>query len=184
VGYIAVGIGLASPLALTGALLHVVSHAAMKACLFFVAGSVLEQTGSKKLSALTGLGRTMPRTMAAFTIAAVSMVGLPPTAGFFSKWYIVGGAVDRGNLVVALVVVGASVLTLAYFLPVLEAIWFRSADVDAEGTEGTRTSARESRPAVLAPIAILAVAVVALGLANVVIVEQVLEPVTTRLLGA
>jgi multicomponent Na+:H+ antiporter subunit D len=119
-----VGIGLANPLALVGALLHVVNHAAMKACLFFVAGRVLEQAGTKKIPDYAGLGRPDAVDDGGFTVAAISMVGLPPTAGFFSKWYLVSGALDDGQWVVAVVIVASSVLTLIYFLRALELIWF------------------------------------------------------------
>lgn len=173
-GYIAVGIGLANSTALTGGLLHVVNHAAMKACMFFVAGAVLAQAGAKKISDLTGLGPRMPSTVAAFTIAAVSMVGLPPTAGFFSKWYLVSGAAQSDRWLVAVVVVTSSLLTLVYFLGVLERVWFQPGDGDQH---------RDARPAVLAPIAVVAAAIVLLGLTSNIIVEQVLTPVSDRLLG-
>lgn len=175
-GYIAVGIGLGTRLALIGALLHVINHAAMKACMFFVAGGVLDRAGTKKIPEYAGLGRQMPATMAGFTVAAVSMVGLPPTAGFVSKWYLVSGAVESGRWVVAAVIVGASVLTLLYFLRVLELVWFRP-PID----EDRMASVPESRPGVLAPVLVLAVAIVALGLTNVVIGDHVLEPVVARL---
>jgi multicomponent Na+:H+ antiporter subunit D len=174
-GYIAIGIGLATPLALVGALLHVVNHAAMKACLFFVAGAVIEQARTKKIADFAGLGRLMPWTMVGFTVAAVSMVGLPPTAGFFSKWYLVSGAVGTDRWLVAVVIVASSVLTLIYFLRVLELIWFRSRDADEEPVT-------EARTAVLAPIGVLAVAVLVLGLFNLVMVDEILQPVADRLL--
>jgi multicomponent Na+:H+ antiporter subunit D len=177
-GYIAVGIGLGTRMALIGALLHVVNHAAMKACMFFVAGGVLERAGTKKIAGYAGLGQRMPITMVAFTVAAISMVGLPPTAGFVSKWYLVSGAVEADRWVVALVVVGASVLTLLYFLRVLEMVWFRP-PVDARAAE----QVREPATAVVIPVVVLAAAVLALGVGNVVIVEQILEPVSAALLG-
>lgn len=176
-GYIAVGIGLGTRMALIGALLHVVNHAAMKACMFFVAGGVLERAGTKKIAGYAGLGQRMPVTMTAFTVAAISMVGLPPTAGFVSKWYLVSGAVEADRWVVGVIVVGASVLTLLYFLRVLEMVWFRE-PMDAEAA----ASVREPTTGVVIPVLVLAVAVLALGLGNVVIVEQILEPVTVLLL--
>lgn len=194
-GLIAVGIGLADPQALAGALLHVVNHAAMKACLFFAAGAILAQAGTKKIPAMAGLGPKMPWTMAGFTLAAVSMVGLPPTAGFFSKWYIVAGAVEQGAWIVAVVVVASSVLTLVYFLRVLERIWFGepdevqdrpSVEVGPDGAVGVATRPTvvvEARPAVVAPVAVLGVSVVVLGLVNLAIVREVLDPVAVRLLG-
>jgi multicomponent Na+:H+ antiporter subunit D len=178
IGYIGLGIGLGTPLALVGALLHVANHAAMKACLFFVAGSVLERAGTKKVPEMAGLGPRMPWTMAGFTVAAVSMVGLPPTAGFFSKWYLAAGAVDAGAWLAAVVIVASSVLTLVYFLRAIETIWFR-----APADEAAAERVHEARPAVLGPIVVLTVAVVVLGLMNLVIVEEVLRPVADRALG-
>jgi multicomponent Na+:H+ antiporter subunit D len=177
IGFIGIGIGRATPLALVGGLLHLVNHAVMKACLFFVAGSVLTQAGTKKISGFAGLGSRMPWTMVGFTVAAVSMIGLPPTAGFFSKWYLVVGAAESGAWVVAIVIVGSSVLTLLYFLRLGEAVWFRPP------ADAAPAAATEAGPAVVGPIAFLAVAVIVLGLTNVVIVDQILEPVAQRLVG-
>lgn len=179
-GYIAVGIGLGTPLALVGAFLHVVNHAAMKACMFFVAGGVLDRVGTKKIAQYAGLGTRMPGTMTAFTVAAISMVGLPPTAGFISKWYLVSGAVEVDRWLVAAVIVGSSVLTLVYFLRVMELVWFRP---PADDLPVPAEEIRESRPGVLVPVAVLAVAVVVLGVFSVVIVDHVLDPVAARLLG-
>jgi multicomponent Na+:H+ antiporter subunit D len=177
-GYIAVGIGLGTSTALIGALLHVLNHAVMKACMFFVAGGVQDRTGAKKISEYAGLGQRMPATMTAFTVAAISMVGLPPTAGFVSKWFLVAGAVEGGSWVVAAVIVGASVLTLLYFLRIMELVWFRPA-ADGEAMPATVV---ESRPGVLAPVLVLAVAILVLGITNVAIADHVLEPVAARLL--
>jgi multicomponent Na+:H+ antiporter subunit D len=176
-GYIAVGIGLGTPTALVGALLHVLNHAVMKACMFFVAGGVQDRTGAKKIADYAGLGRRMPATMTAFTIAAISMVGLPPTAGFVSKWFLVAGAVETDRWVVAAVIVGASVLTLLYFLRIMELVWFRPSVA-----EDRADIVVESRPGVLAPVMVLAVAILVLGVTNVAIAEHVLEPVAARLL--
>jgi multicomponent Na+:H+ antiporter subunit D len=180
IGYIAVGIGLGTRLALIGALLHVVNHAVMKACMFFVAGGVLDRARTKKVEQYAALGRSMPVTMAGLTIAAVSMVGLPPTAGFISKWYLVAGAVDADRWIVAAVVVTSSVLTLVYVLRVMELVWFRP---PAEDAPTPTEEIRESRPSVLAPVAALAIAVLVLGIGSAVIVERVLGPVADRLLA-
>ncbi len=186
IGYIAVGIGLANSQALIGALLHVVNHAAMKACLFFAAGAILEQARTKKIPEMTGLGPRMPWTMAGFTLAAISMIGLPPTAGFFSKWYLVSGAVETGNWFVAVVIVGSSVFTLVYFLRVLERIWFGTPESSGAHTgdgPGGTPSVVEARPAIVAPVAVLGISVVVLGIVNFAIVREVLDPVAIRLLN-
>lgn len=179
-GYIAVGIGLASQQALVGALLHVVNHAVMKACLFFAAGAILAQARTKKLPSMSGLGPRMPWTMAGFTLAAISMVGLPPTAGFFSKWYLVSGAVGTDRWLVAVVIVASSVLTLIYFLRILERIWFGQPYEDGAVPI---SEVVEARSAVTGPVVVLGVSVLVLGLVNLPVVREVLDPVALRLLG-
>jgi multicomponent Na+:H+ antiporter subunit D len=173
IGYIGLGIGLGTPLALVGALLHMVNHAAMKACLFFVAGNVREQAGAKKISDFAGLGPRMPWTAAGLTVAALSMVGIPPLAGFFSKWYLVAGAAETGAWAVALVIVLSSLFTLFYMLRILETIWFRPAS-------SQDSQVREADRSALLPVVVLAAATIVLGLVNLVIVENVLEPVVAR----
>lgn len=174
-GFIAIGIGLDSTIALVGALLLILVHAFMKAVMFFVAGSVYDSTGRKKIPQFAGLGRRMPWTMVGFTVAAASMVGLPPTGGFFSKFYLVLGAAQQGTWVVAGVVVASSILTLAYFLPIVEAIWFKP---DADGPDAPKC---ESSTLVVLPIAALAVGIIAIGIVNVAIVDALLEPMADQL---
>lgn len=179
-GYIGIGIGLDTPLALVGALLLVLNHAFMKGTMFFVAGSVYSATGRKSIEAFSGLGRRMPWTMVGFTVAAVSMIGLPPTAGFFSKFYLVLGAGDATSAwgwVVAAVVVASSLLTLTYFLPVLEAIWFKP---DPDGDDAP---ACESPALVVLPIAVLAVGLLVIGVLNVSIVDSLLQPIADTLVA-
>ena len=90
VSYIGLGIGLANSLGLIGALLHILNHAFMKSCLFLVVGGIRHQTGLREIPWFSGLGRHMPLMMAAFSMAALSMVGIPPTAGFFSNRKCIG----------------------------------------------------------------------------------------------
>jgi multicomponent Na+:H+ antiporter subunit D len=123
IGYIGLGIGLANPLGLIGALLHILNHAFMKACLFLVAGSIRFRTGRWEVSSFAGLGRKMPWTMAAFTVSALSMIGIPPAAGFFSKWYLLLGSVDAGNWIFAATILLSSLLTAVYFFRVLEQVY-------------------------------------------------------------
>ncbi len=77
-----------------------------------------------EIAQLRGIGRRMPWTMAAFTIGALSMIGMPPTAGFVSKWYILAGAFEANNLVAIFTIIGSTVLNAAYFLPILYMVWF------------------------------------------------------------
>jgi len=169
VAYIAVGIGLANRWALVAAMLHVLNHAAMKCCLFLITGGVFQQTGSTRISAYTSLGRKMPWTFAAFAVAALSMVGVPPTNGFFSKWYLVLGAIDAGQWVVVAIVIASGLLTGVYFFRMIARI-FTNPEAGAPVQEG----ARELPLSQLAPILVLAMALLVLGLFNSWIVNNVL----------
>ncbi len=176
-GYIGLGIGLATPLALVGALLHVLNHAMMKSGLFLVAGGIIQRTGLKSIPRFSGLGKRMPWTMAGFAIAALSMVGIPPLAGFWSKFYLVWATIDLGNWVAALIVVSSSLLTMVYFLKLFEQIFVR------EPTEEVVATAIEPSGRVVGTVGVLASAIVLIGVFNAVIVRQVLGPIAERMLG-
>ncbi len=124
VSYIALGIGIAGPLATIGGLVHLVHQGLMKITLFFCAGAITQTTGVKQVSEMDGMGRRMPLTMLAFSVAALGMIGLPPMAGFVSKLYLGVGAVERGAWWVLGVLVASTLLNAAYFLPVLGRAWF------------------------------------------------------------
>ena len=194
--FIAVGIGLGTPLALAAALLHVANHAVMKATLFLAASSVRFRVGLQRTHNLAGLGPRMPLTMGAFAVGSVAMVGIPPTAGFFSKWYMVQAGVDEGAWLVVAVVLLSSLLTAVYLFKVLEQVYLRpvkpepSAHHDDDGDSPVNAPprsaeqamrpvverARESTIDVWLPLVLLAAATVALGVFNVVIMENVLLP--------
>ncbi len=178
VSYIGLGIGLANPLGLIGGLLHILNHAFMKSCLFLVAGGIKYQTGLHKISQFAGLGRKMPLMMTAFTVAGLSMVGIPPTGGFFSKWYLVLGGIEASNWVFVAVILASSLLNAAYFFRVIEKIFAirPSDDCSAEVERAKEPSAR-----ILVPILILAAGIIILGLINAIIVTQVLKPVVALL---
>lgn len=176
-GFIGLGIGLANQQGVTGALLHVANHAVMKSCLFLIAGSVLAQTGLRDISRFAGLGRRMPLTTFAFALAAASMIGVPPTAGFFSKLYLLLGSLEAGNWVFVLVIMSSTLMTAAYFLKVFEQVLTR------DPVEDVVRRATDPRAAHLGPVVVLAGGVIVLGLGNFAIVSGVLEPVTSGLLA-
>ncbi len=122
--YIALGVAITGFLSTTGAVVHLVHQGIMKITMFFAAGNVAETYGYKKISQLNGIGRRMPLTMGAFTIAALGMIGLPPAAGFVSKWYLGLGAIDAGSYWVVLVLLASSAMNAAYFLPIVYRAWF------------------------------------------------------------
>lgn len=122
--YVVMAAAIFKPLAELGASLHMVAHAFGKITLFFAAGAIYVASKKTEIAQLRGIGRRMPWTMAAFTIGALSMIGMPPTAGFVSKWYILAGAFEANNLVAVFTIIGSTVLNAAYFLPILYMVWF------------------------------------------------------------
>ena len=126
VSYIVLGASLLGFMDTVGALAHLVHQGIMKVTLFFCAGVVAETLGIYNISKMDGVARRLPWTMAAFSVAAFGMIGLPPMAGFLSKWFLGVGAVEAGQPWAVAVLVGSTVLNAAYFLPVVYRAWFRS----------------------------------------------------------
>lgn len=122
--YVVMAAAILKPLAEVGAAIHMVAHAFGKITLFFAAGAIYVASKKTEIAQLRGIGRRMPWTMAAFTIGALSMIGVPPTGGFVSKWYILAGAFEANNLVAVFTIIASTVLNAAYFLPILYMVWF------------------------------------------------------------
>lgn len=123
--YIVLGTAIVGPLATVGALAHLVHQGLMKITLFFCAGNFAETLSACRIDELDGIGRRMPWTMTCFTIGAFGMIGVPPLAGFISKWYLALSGVDAGLYWVPLVFIISSMLNAAYFLPIVYRGWFR-----------------------------------------------------------
>jgi multicomponent Na+:H+ antiporter subunit D len=121
--YITLGVALATPVAFAGAIVHLVHQGLMKITLFFCAGNLAETLHVHRVSEMRGIGRRMPWTMSAFSVAALGMVGVPPVAGFVSKWYLGAGALEAGEGWVVAVLVVSGLLNAAYFLPILRTAW-------------------------------------------------------------
>jgi multicomponent Na+:H+ antiporter subunit D len=133
-GYIVLGAALATPAAAMGAGLHILMHALGKITLFFVAGAVYVVAHKTEVSQLDGLGRRMPFTFAAYFVASLSIIGLPPLGGAWSKWFLVLGAVDAGQPWMVVVYLVSSLLSIGYLMPVIVRAFFRPlpAGEDAE----------------------------------------------------
>jgi formate hydrogenlyase subunit 3/multisubunit Na+/H+ antiporter MnhD subunit len=122
--FIILGVALLSPMAVTGAILHIPFHGFMKITLFLCAGAIAAITGKKTINELAGLGRALPITLGAFLIGAFGMCGAPPLAGFISKWHIGLGAVESGALFFLLIIFVGSLLDVVYFFPVIRTAFF------------------------------------------------------------
>jgi len=134
-GYIILGIGLGNDTGVTGGILHMFNHALAKGAVFLAMGAVMLQIGTTHINRLQGLGRVMPWTMAGFTAAGLSLIGVPLTAGFVSKWYIVTAAIDRGWWPLVLVMVASSILAVFYIWRIIDAVYFSAPGPGAENVK-------------------------------------------------
>ena len=125
IGYMVLGIALATVLGLTGGIVHMFNHAVIKTALFLALACAVWRVGPPTLDAIAGLGRRMPLTMAAFVVAGMSLIGVPGTAGFVSKWYLVIGALERDWWWIALVIIAGSLLSVVYVWRIIEVAYFR-----------------------------------------------------------
>jgi multicomponent Na+:H+ antiporter subunit D len=125
--YVVLAAALLTPLSIVGAALHIATHALGKITLFFAAGAIYTAAHKTEVSQLAGIGRRMPWTMAAFTVGALSLIGIPPAAGFVSKWFIFSGAIAGGHYLALAVLIASTLLNAAYFLPIVHSAFFREA---------------------------------------------------------
>ena len=130
--YVVLAAAVLAPLSIMAAALHIVVHAVSKITLFFCAGSIYTAAHLTKVSELDGIGRRMPWTMGAFAIGALSMIGVPPTAGFVSKWFLLEAGMARGEVVAVVVIFLSTVLNAAYFLPIVHRAFFRAPPTEAD----------------------------------------------------
>jgi len=127
-GYVVLAAAVLAPLSLAGAALHIAAHAVAKITLFFAAGAIATRAGETRISRMAGIGRRMPWTLGAFSLGALSMIGVPPAVGFWSKWYILLGAYQAGQWLALAVVLLSTLLNAAYFVPIIHTAFFRRPD--------------------------------------------------------
>lgn len=175
IGYIGLGLGMANPLGLVGAVLHVLNHGLMKACLFLVAGNFRMKLGHSRIDQMDDSLRTkMPWTTAAFVVGALSMIGIPPTAGFFSKWYLALGAVNNGSWHFLVIILISSLLNAVYFFRIIERIFLKPI---REPSEEKDTKRLEVGMSMLLPTVLFAVLLILVGIFNAFIVKGILSKI-------
>jgi len=135
IGYMILGISIATTLGVTAGILHLFNHALMKCTLFLAMGAVFYRTGAVSLDAMDGLGRRMPWTMGAFVAGGLSIIGVPLTVGFVSKWYLVLAALEKGWWWLAALILLSSLLAIVYVWRVIEVAYLRPAPADAPSGE-------------------------------------------------
>ena len=176
IGYIVMGLGLASTYGVIGASVHVFNHALIKATLFFTAGALIYRTGKRTLTELAGVGRAMPVTTAALSIGAISIVGIPPTAGFLCKWYIALGAVEAGHPFFAFALVFGALFIFTYYIRMVNAFYFRAP------RDAAILTVHEAPLSMLVPIVLLAVLCLVMGVLGRVPLSFI-EPAVLRMLA-
>jgi len=135
IGYIVLGISLGNQTGMVGGLVHLLNHALMKGGLFLVVGAIIYKTGITQISELKGMGKRMPLSMAAFTVSALSMIGVPLTVGFVSKWYLGVGALQAGKWIALPIILLSSLLTAVYFWRIIENVYFKGAQGQESGRQ-------------------------------------------------
>lgn len=166
IGYMVLGISLVSATGLMAGLIHIFNHALMKGALFMAVGAVFYRVGSVDIKAFRGLGKQMPLTMAAFTIAGLSIIGVPLTVGFISKWYLVTAALEQDQWIIAGLVLAGSLLAVIYIGRVLEAAYFQELP---ESTDPSKV--KEVSWLMLAPMWALVIANIYFGIDTSVTTE-------------
>ncbi|MEL7061985.1 MAG: monovalent cation/H+ antiporter subunit D family protein [Acidobacteriota bacterium] len=159
IGYMVLGLSLATRAGLIGGVVHLFNHALMKSGLFLVLAAIALRLGSTRLDSMCGLSKRMPWTAAAFVLGGLSLIGVPATVGFVSKWFLVRGAFERGSVFIAGLILISSLLSLVYVWRVVEAMYFREVSVEVE-------SAREAPASLLIPAWALILACLWFGLST------------------
>lgn len=170
-GYISLGFAIGTPIALAGAFLHMIGHAFMKGGLFFCTGAIRYKYGTTDINDFGRIYKQMPLTCGLLTVAALSMIGIPPTAGFFSKWYLALGAAGQQDWIYIAVLVISSLLNAVYFFRLIEKVFIRQS---SELKMRWKSEALELPVSVILPIVVCFVAILGIGLFNVRIVDILL----------
>jgi multicomponent Na+:H+ antiporter subunit D len=174
VGYMVGGAWLGNRAGMTGAILHIVNDALMTLCVFLVVGNIVYKVKGYAFEDLQGLFRRMPFTMGAFVIGAMSIIGVPPTCGFFSKWYLINGAIEAGHYGFMVALLFSSLINVVLFFRVIE-IGYYEPFSDHHGHGSHFESIDEAPLSMLIPLLITAAGLVVVGLYTGDIVTQIIQ---------
>lgn len=178
VGYIVVGFSLTDVTALVGSTYHIMAHALAKSCLFLCAGSIISRSGYQTIDKLKGASRKMPFTCGAFALASLSVIGIPPTAGFVGKWYLVSGSLNAGNPAVAAIILAGSVMAAVFCLRAVYHMFFVP---PSDGLWDRHT--RESPISMVVPMWALAIGSLAAGVLSSLILPSLSQAMASLFSG-
>ncbi|MBO5094017.1 MAG: proton-conducting membrane transporter [Lachnospiraceae bacterium] len=177
VSYILFGLSMLDQTAMTGSLLHVICHAFIKCTLFLCAGAIIYKTGKTRVDELAGIGKEMPALLWCYTIVSLALIGIPPTGGFVSKWYLATGALRTKLPIVSwfgpLVLLVSALLTAGYLLPVTIQGFFPGKAFDY-----THLKKKEPNLTMLLPVIVLTVLAVLVGMFPSVVTDYIVNHIS------
>ncbi|MBN2426807.1 MAG: monovalent cation/H+ antiporter subunit D family protein [Deltaproteobacteria bacterium] len=173
VGYMVGGVWLANQEGLTGAIFHILNDSLMTLCFFLVASAIAYRTGSSRIADFRGLFQKMPLTMLALSVGALSVVGVPPTCGFFSKWYLLLGGVEAGQWEFVAALIFSSIVNAVLFYRVFEVAFSHSEEEPSLKFENSRIL--ETSPMMIPPLVVIPVVLLVIGLSAGPLVREVIR---------
>ncbi len=177
IGYIIGGIGVANAIAVKGAIFHIVNDALMMGCLFLVAGMIAYRTKGQRIENFKGIFKTMPITAAIFSVGALAVIGVPPTCGFFSKWYLLLGAIDRGQWAFVFALLICTLINVALFFRIADQGLYRHRQTSSSGAgmSAMHPEPKEAPLSMLLPASVVALAIVLIGIFNQRIIDELIR---------
>jgi len=160
-GYILLGILILNGNSFVGGLLHLINHAVIKITLFFCVGTIMYTRGKTSIYEIKGIGKEMPYTMWCFAISSISLIGIPPTNGFVSKWYLAQGGLLEGKVIFPAILLISALLTAMYLMPIITVAFFKKSE---EHTLGEKIEIKEAPLKMLVPIMLITCITIVLGL--------------------
>ncbi|MFC1669504.1 complex I subunit 5 family protein [Spirochaetota bacterium] len=182
IGYIAIGIASSNRMGLTGSILHIFNDVFMMACLFTVVGAVYYQTGKRSLDGLFQMHRKMPVTLIVLLVGALSVVGVPPFCGFFSKWYFIIGLIQAGKWVFLIAMLASSLINAILFFRIIERAFVEPREEEEEGHAVQHGDHEDGYfldkipVTMMVPMVITAIGIILLGFFSNTIVNNVILP--------
>lgn len=182
VGYMVGGVWLADETGMIGAIYHIIADAFMTLCVFLFAGILFAKTGKRDLSAMDGQFKKMPLTLVCFLVGAFSLIGIPPTAGFFSKWYLIQGGINSGHYEYVIALLISSLINAVLFFRMIEIAYFGVKPAEDHGhhhADEQKSAKSEATPSMLIPLFATAVLILLIGIFNkdiVAIISDFVSP--------